>query len=99
MLLPHATALAETRTQLAALADQAPTPDSSSAYERLLIELDHVHGDECPALSDTRLVEDRENLLARLTPGIEELEQYGVDPLRLELLLAMLEDAHALDGT
>ena len=29
----------------------------------------------------------------------EELEQYGVDPLTVELIIAMLDDAYALDGT
>ena len=98
MLLPHATALAEARTRVVTLADQARTPDASSAFERILIELDRVHGDECPAVSDIEHVEDRANQIARLTSGLEHLEQYGVDPLSLELLIALLEDAYALDG-
>ncbi len=49
MLFPHAQTLAQARSYLAALADQASTIDASSAYERVLIELDRIHEDECPA--------------------------------------------------
>ncbi len=38
-------------------------------------------------------------LLAVATLSLEELEQYGVDPLTIELIIAMLDDAYALDGT
>ncbi|WP_244928554.1 hypothetical protein [Nocardioides sp. W7] len=96
MLLPHALTLAQARSCLAALADQASTIDASSAYEHVLIELDRLHGDECPS-ADT--AEDRAILLAVATSALEELEQYGVDPLTVELIIAMLDDAHALDGT
>lgn len=33
------------------------------------------------------------------TSALEELEQFGVDALSVELILAMLDDAYALDGT
>jgi hypothetical protein len=71
----------------------------SSAYERVLIELDRIHGDESPAIDSDGLTEDRAILLAVATSALEELEQYGVDPLSVELILAMLDDASALDGT
>lgn len=99
MLLPHARTLAQARSYLAALADQASTVDASSAYEHVLIELDRIHGDECPAIGSGRLTEDRAILLTVVTSALEELERYGVDPLSIELILAMLDDAHALDGT
>lgn len=99
MLLPHALTLAEARSFLAALADQASTIDASSAYEHVLIELDRIHGDDCPAVDSDGLPEDRAILLAVATCALEELEQYGVDPLSVELVLAMLDDAFAMDGT
>ena len=97
--LPHAQTLAQARSYLAALADQASTIDASSAYERVLIELDRIYGDECPAADTEGLTEDRAILLAVSTSSLEELEQYGVAPLTVELVIAMLEDAYALDGT
>ena len=50
MLLPHAQTLAQARSYVAALADQAHSIDASSAYEHVLIELDRIHGDESPGL-------------------------------------------------
>lgn len=99
MLVPHAQSLAQARSYLAALADQASTIDASSAYERVLIELDRIHGDQCPSADTEGLSEDRAILLAVATSALEELEQYGVDPLAVELVIAMLDHAHALDGT
>lgn len=99
MLLPHAFTLAQARSYLAALADQASTVDASSAYEHVLIELDRMHGDDCPSINSDGITEDRAILLAATTTALEELEQYGVDPLSVELVLAMLDDAYALDGT
>jgi hypothetical protein len=97
MLLPHAQTLAQARSYVAALADQALKLDASSAYERVLLELDRVHGDECPALDTEDLTDDRDILLAIANNAIEELETYGIDPLSVELILAMLLDAHDLD--
>lgn len=99
MLLAHAVALTQARTYLAALADQASTIDASSAYEHVLIELDRVQGDECPAVEDGPLTKDRAILLAAATSTLEELELYGVDPLSVELIIAMLDDAYVLDDT
>ncbi|WP_185996261.1 hypothetical protein [Nocardioides campestrisoli] len=99
MLLPHALVLADARLRLAALADQATTVDVASAYERVLIELDRIHSDACPAVSTDRHAEGLATFPARLTSALEELDQYGVESLRLELLLVMFEDARALDGT
>ena len=97
MLLPHAQTLAQARSYVAVLADRALTIEASSAYERVLLELDRVHGDDCPALDTQDLMGDREILLAVATKAVEELVGYGIDPLSVELILAMLIDAHALD--
>jgi hypothetical protein len=97
MLLPHAQTLAQARSYVAALADRSQTLDASSAYERVLLELDRVHDDECPALATENLTDDRDILLAVATSAIEELESYGIDTLSVELILAMLVDAHDLD--
>ncbi len=50
MLLAHAVALAEARTYIAALADLAVSADASLAYERTLLYLDAIHGDDVPTL-------------------------------------------------
>lgn len=97
MLVPHARTLAQARSYVAALADRAQTLDASSAYERVLLELDRVHGDDCPALDTKDLTDDRDILLAVAGDAIEELESYGIDPLSVELILAMLVDAQDLD--
>jgi hypothetical protein len=97
MLLTHAQTLAQTRSYVAALADLALTIDASSAYERVLLEVDRVHGDDCPAISTEQVTDDRDVLLAVASNAVEELEKYGVDPLSIELILAMLVDAHDLD--
>jgi hypothetical protein len=97
MLLPHAQTLAQARSYVAALADQALTIEASSAYERVLVELDRVYGDDCPALNTEDLTDDRDLLLAVASTAVEALENYGVDPLSVELILAMLVEAHDLD--
>ncbi len=97
MLLPPAQTLAQARSYVAALADQALTIEASSAYERVLLELDRVHGDDCPALNTEDLTDDRDLLLAVASTAVEALENYGVDPLSVELILAMLVEAHDLD--
>lgn len=99
MLLAHAFTLVQARSCLAALADRASTIDASSAYEHALIELDRIHGDDCPGINSDGLTQDRATLLAAATSALEELEPYGVDPLSVELIIARLDDAHALDCT
>lgn len=97
MLLPHAQTVAQARSYVAALADRALTIEASSAYERVLLELDRVYGDDCPALDTDDLTDDRDILLAVASNAVEELENYVVDALSVELILAMLVDAHDLD--
>jgi hypothetical protein len=99
VLLPHALTLGQARSYIAALADQADSIDTSSAYEHVLIELDRIHGDESPGLDTAGICEDRATLLAVASSAIEELEQYGIDPLHVELVLATLDDAYGLEGT
>lgn len=97
MLLTHAHTLTQARSCLAALADNATTLEASSGYEQTLIALDRIHDDQVPALDAERLTSDRAVLTAVATSALKELVNHGVDPLQQELLLAMLQDACALD--
>lgn len=97
MLLTHAVALAEARSHVAALADRARSTEASSAYEHLLLELDWTYGDDVPALDTVGLADDRALLFAGATSAIEELAGHGAEMLQIELLLALLDDACALD--
>lgn len=96
-MVNHAVTVAEARSYIAALADCARTVEASSAYERVLIELDWIHGDDVPALDTTGLTDSRDVLMAVATSAVEQLVAYGVDALQVELLLASLADARALD--
>ena len=98
MLLAHAVTLTEARSYIAALADHARTVRASSTYERALLGLDWIHGDDVPALDTDGLTDDRDILMAAATSAIERLAGYDVDALRIELLLAALDDARAVDG-
>ena len=97
MLLAHAVTLAEARSHIAALADHAHTVEASSAFERALIELDWAHGDDVPALDTFGITDDRDILMAVAVSAVQQLLDYGLDALQMELLLAALEDARALD--
>jgi hypothetical protein len=98
MLLAHAVALAEARTYIAALADLAVSVDASLAYERTLLYLDSIHGDDVPALDTTGLIDDRAALYIVAESATEELVDHGVDALQVELVLAMLDEARELDA-
>ena len=96
MLLAHAVTLAEARSYVAALADHARTFDASVEYEHVLLELDTIHGGEVPPT--TEVLTDRSDVLCTVAgAAIEELVEHGVDALQVELILARLEDARALD--
>jgi len=97
MLLAHAVTLTEARSHVAALADHAGTFDASVEYERVLLQLDFIHGADTPALDTAGLTDDRGVLYATATSSIEELLDHGVDGLRIELLLDMLEVARGKD--
>ena len=96
MLLAHAVTVAEARSHIAALADHAHTVEASSAFERALIQLDWINGDDVPALNTLGLTDDRDILMAIAVSAIQQLLAYGLDVLQIELLLAALEDARAL---
>jgi hypothetical protein len=97
MLLAHATTLAEARSYFAALADHARSVEASSAYERALIELDWVHGDDTPALDTAGITDDRDIVMALAVSAVQQLADYGVHALHIELVLAALTDARAVD--
>ena len=99
MLLSHAVTLAEARSYVAALADNARTFDASVEYEHVLLELDTIHGGEVPPLTEvlTEGLTTRDVLYTVAEAAIEELVEHGVDGLQVELVLARLEDARALD--
>lgn len=98
MELAHAQTLMQARSYLAALADGARTVEVSSAYERILIEIDRVHGDDTPALNTRGLTNDTAVLYAIAVSAIEELVDHGVDELHVELILTMLIETRDLDG-
>jgi len=96
MLLSHAVTLAEARSYIAALADLARTFDASVEYERVLLQLDWIHGDDVPPT--TEVFTDRSDVLYTVAEAsIEELVEHGVDELQVELVLAMLQAARAKD--
>lgn len=97
MLAPHAVTLAQARTYVAALADTAHPLGASLAYERTLLYLDAIHGDDVAALETTGPIDDRSALHARAESAVEELVDNGVDALQVELALAMLDQARELD--
>ena len=96
MLLAHAITLAEARSYLAALADLARTFDAAVEYERVLLQLDWIHGDDIPGISPV-LTGKRDTLYRVAEAAIEDLVDHGVDALQIELVLDMLEVARSKD--
>jgi hypothetical protein len=96
MLLSHAVTLAEARSYVAALADNARAFDASVEYEHVLLELDTIHGGEVPPITEV-FTDKRDVLYTVAEAAIEELVGHGVDGLLVELILARLEDARAMD--
>lgn len=97
MLLPHALTLAEARSYVAALADNARTTGAATEYERVLLELDTIHCGEIPPTTEVP-TDKRDVLYTVAEAAIEELTEHGVDALQLELILAMLHSARAKDA-
>src|SRR4051794_23344793 len=94
MTLAYAMALAEARSCLAALADDATDFDESSHFEHLLLDIDRLHPIG-PGLSPT--AGSKAELLARIEVAVDAMIGLGGDGLSLELLLARaLRDS---DGT
>jgi len=96
MLLAHAITLGQARSRLAALADRAVTIEASSGYERVLLRLDAIHGEDIPAIHTVETY-DRDELFALAQDAIEELTGHGLDALTVELVLDMLHAARDLD--
>jgi hypothetical protein len=96
MLLAHAVTLAGARSHVAALADSARTFDASVEYERVLLQLDWMHGDHIPGISAI-FFDDRDAVFSIAESAIEELVEHGVDALQIELILDMLEVAWEKD--
>jgi hypothetical protein len=96
MLLSHAVLYAEARSYLAALADQAASFDATLEYERVLLQLDWLHGGQIPPITVVP-AGDPSTLCEVAARAIRNLEQHPVDPLELELCLAMLDAAWAAD--
>lgn len=97
MLLTHTFVLSQARAHIAALADQARSLEAASAYERVLIDLDRIHGDQSPDFEPIGTQLDPQFLMTMASAAIEELATFGVDPLHIELLLADLDDARAIE--
>lgn len=98
MFLAHAVTLAEARSYIAALADEATTFDSSVEYEHALLYLDLIHGPDVPALDTEGLTDDQDILHAIAVSAVKELTDHGVDKLQIELLLDMLDVARDRDN-
>lgn len=96
MLLSHAIALAEARSHLAALARRAGNDEASAEYERVLLHLDVIHGDDIPGISAV-YDEGTDILYGIAERAIENLVAHGIDALQVGLLLDMLDAARAKD--
>src|SRR3546814_10686227 len=79
MLLAHAVTLAEARSYIAALADEALTFDGSVEYEHALLYLDLVPGDDIPAPDTSGLTDDRAIRHALTVRAAQEQTDHGVD--------------------
>lgn len=97
MLLAHAVTLAEARSYVAALADAARTTDASIEYDRVLLQIDVIHGDLIPGIHPVA-VTDRDVLFDVAESAIEDLAGHGIDALSVELVLDMLWAARDLDA-
>ena len=96
MLLTHAVVLAEARSYLAALADRARSFDASMEYERVLLQLDSIHGGLVPPTTGVPTT-DPTILYEIASDAIESLAKYDVDKVDLEICLAMLEAARSIE--
>lgn len=97
MLLPHALALAEARSAVAALADAARTQTASIEYERVLLQLDWIHHGIAPGITPA-LQDSRDVLFGIAETAIDSLGNFGIDILQLELVLDMLLAARENDA-
>lgn len=96
MMLSHAVVLAETRSYVAALADSTSSIDASLEYERVLLQLDWLHGGTVPPI--TVVPAGDRNVVYRVAgAAIRTLAEHAVDRLDLEICVAMLDAAWELD--
>lgn len=96
MLLSHAVALAEARSYVAALADRTSSFDASLEYERVLLQLDWLHGGAVPPITVVP-TSDRDVLYRVASAAICNLGKHPVDQLDLKLCGAMLDAAWERD--
>ncbi len=96
MLISHAVLLAEARSYVAALADQASSFDATLEYERVLLQLDWIHHGAIPPITVVP-AGDRDVLHNVATRSITELANHAIDGLELAICLAMLDAAWNLD--
>ena len=97
MMYEHAEALGVARSHLAALSLTSLTVDAASAYSQALIQLDWIHDGAVSPIELDGLPEDRDALFKGAVEAIRDLEQYGIDPLRLEVLIHAVRHACGLD--
>lgn len=96
MLLSYAVLLAEARSYVATLADRALTLDGSMEYERVLLELDELHGGVFPPTTEIP-ISDPAPLFELAYKSIAELAAPEVDGLGVSICLAMLIAARDTD--
>ncbi len=92
MLLSHAVLFAEARSYLPALADTAHGFDASLEYERVLLQLNHLHGGQVTPITVVPTGERTVLYNVARTP-ITRLIDYGVDRFELAICLSMLATA------
>lgn len=96
MLLSHAVLYAEARSYVAALADTANTADTAMEYERVLLQLDWLHGGNVPPI--TVVPSSNRDVLNRVARNsITQLENHGLDRFELAICLCMLAAAWELE--
>jgi len=96
MLLSHAVLFAEARSYLAGLADSSTSFDTALDYERVLLQLDWLHGGTVPPITVVPSG-DRDVLCGVARAAITNLEVHAVDPLEFAICLSMLEAAWDAD--
>ncbi len=96
MLLSHAVLLAEARSYVARLADTAGSFDAALEYERVLLQLDELHGGTVPPITVVP-TGDRDVLFSVARAAMANLEEHPVDKLQLAICLSMLEAAWDVD--
>lgn len=92
MLLSHAVVLAEARSYIAALSDSTSNIYAALEYERVLFQLDSLHGGTVPPITVVP-AGDRDVLYRVASTAIRNLAEHPVDRFDVELCGAMLDAA------